>query len=156
MEHSIITLKLTDSSNEDFKKLVVQLDKGLYDRYQSGQAQYEKYNKLEFINTVVLAYENDQPVGCGAYKIYDEQTVEIKRMFVAETHRGIGISKLILSELEAKAIEAGYSKSILETGVKQLEAIGLYNKAGYTLTDNYGQYKGMPLSICYEKNLTVD
>ena len=156
MEHSKITLKLTDSTNEDFKKLVVQLDQGLYERYQSGQAQYEKYNRLEFINTVVVAYENDQPIGCGAYKVYDDQTVEIKRMFVAEAHRGRGISKLILSALEEKAIAAGYSKSLLETGVKQLEAMGLYSKAGYILTENYGQYKGMPLSICYEKNLTVD
>jgi GNAT superfamily N-acetyltransferase len=156
MEHSKITLKLTDSSNEDFKSLVVQLDKGLYDRYQSGQAQYEKYNRLEFLNTIVVAYDNNQPVGCGAYKIHDNQTVEIKRMFVAESHRGRGVSKLILSWLEEKAKEAGYSKSVLETGTKQNEAMGLYSKAGYMLTENYCQYKVMHLSICYEKYLTID
>jgi GNAT superfamily N-acetyltransferase len=151
MYHSEIILKLADSSNEDFKSLVVQLDKGLYDRYQSGQAQYEKYNRLESINTVVVAYDKEEPVGCGAYKVYDKQTVEMKRMFVAESHRGRGISKMILKELEAKAREAGFTKSVLETGIKQHEAMGLYNKAGYTLTENYGQYKGMPLSICFEK-----
>ena len=154
MEDSEITFKFTESSNEDFKSLVIQLDKGLYERYQSGQAQYEKYNKLESITEVIVAYCNSHPVGCGAYKVYDNKTIEIKRMFVAENHRGRGISKLILSQLEKKARERGYSKSVLETGVKQIEAMGLYDKAGYRLTENYGQYKGMPLSICYEKDLT--
>jgi GNAT superfamily N-acetyltransferase len=74
-------------------------------------------------------------------------------MYVKPENRGKGISRQILTELETWAQESGYSKSILETGIKQLEAIGLYRTSGYSLIDNYGQYSRMPNSICFGKQL---
>lgn len=148
-----ITLKRTDSDNKDFAQLIRQLDKDLYNRYESVQAAYDAYNKIESIDTVIIAYHNNQPVGCGCFKTYSRDAVEMKRMFVGENFRGKGISKKILKALEVWASELGFSRAILETGTKQQEAIGLYQKSGYKQIENYGQYKDMIFSICYEKEI---
>jgi putative acetyltransferase len=147
----MITVKRCTNENEDFRKLVVLLDTDLKSRYGEEQAQYAPYNKIDFIETVVVAYDDGIPAGCGCFKEYDTDTVEIKRMFVKPENRGKGISKHILKELEKWAAEKGYTKFILETGVKQLEAIGLYNSFGYKQIENYGQYVGKPLSVCMSK-----
>jgi len=151
---SKINIKRTQSSNEDFNNLIVQLDKELYTRYQSAQTAYDKHNKIELIDTVIIAYDNGgQPIGCGCFKNFNKDTVEIKRMFVTASYRGMGISKLILKELENWAKDLGFSEAILETGVKQGEAIGLYSNAGYSRIENYGQYKDISTSVCFEKKL---
>jgi GNAT superfamily N-acetyltransferase len=85
---------------------------------------------------VIIVYENGLAVGCGRFKVYDNDSVEIKRMFVKSDFRGKGISKLILNELEKWATELGFTRAILETGIKQPEAIGLYNKAGFIRIEN--------------------
>ncbi len=77
-------------------------------------------------------------------------------MFVQADYRGKGISKVILGKLEDWAIELGYTKSVLETGKGQPEAIGLYTKHGYSLIENFGQYADMPNSVCFEKRLMAD
>ena len=148
-----ICIKRTQSSNDDFRDLVIQLDKDLYNRYQNIQDVYDRLNKIESIDNVIVAYVNGQPIGCGCFKEFDSKTVEIKRIFVLSDYRGLGISKLILSDLENWARDLGFSKAILETGIKQPEAIGLYKKTGYLLIANYGQYKNIPTSICFEKPL---
>ena len=79
--------------------------------------------------------------------------MEVKRMFVSPEGRNKGIGTLILSELESWASELSYTKCILETGKKQPEAIRLYDKNGYTLIPNYGQYAGIANSVCFEKNI---
>jgi putative acetyltransferase len=143
----------TSSSNPDFIALIKELDKGLKENYASLQNEYDKYNKVELLETVLLAYENKEPVGCGCFKKFDPNTVEIKRMFVKPAHRGKGISKKILNELENWAAQMNFKYAVLETGIKQIEAIGLYTSVGYNRIDNYGQYKNMPTSICFRKGL---
>ncbi len=143
----------TGSDNKDFRKLIVQLDSELLETYQDAQAEFDRHNIIELIKTVIIAYVKNIPVGCGCFKIYDDDTVEIKRMFVTVDYRGQGISRIILVELETWALELGYNKAILETGNKQTAAIGLYQKSGYLQTDNYGPYKKIPISICYKKAL---
>jgi len=149
----LILLTITNSLNKDFQILISHLDNELYDRYGELQNEYNKYNKIEFNENVVIAYNEGKPVGCGCFKEYDTEIVEIKRMFVDKDYRGRGISKVILSRLENIAFEKGYKKAILETGIKQLEAIGLYSKQGYKTIENYGQYAGMESSICMLKRL---
>jgi putative acetyltransferase len=149
----MIVIKRVDSNNLDFRNLVSQLDNDLDGRYGKAQKEYDKYNQIEFLDTVVMAYFENQAVGCGCFKKYDENTFEIKRMFVNPQFRGRGISKLILSELENWGAHLGYSKSILETGIKQIEAIGLYERFGYQRIDNYNHYIGMENSVCMAKGL---
>lgn len=147
----MIKLIRTDSLNKDFQKLVVSLDQDLQIRDGDEHAFYNQFNKIDKINHVVIAYADEKPVGCGAFKNYSEKTVEIKRMFVKFENRGQRIGKLVLDELELWANELGFSTFILETGVKQPEAIRLYQREGYSIIPNYGQYKGIENSVCMQK-----
>ena len=149
----MILIKRTTSENKDFRQLITLLDGDLNNCYGTEQAVYDQYNIIESIDTVVVTYLNNQSAGCGCFKIYDSDTIEIKRMFVKTEMRGKGISKLILKELENWGIGKGFSQAILETGIKQMEAIGLYEKSGYQKIENFGPYVGMPYSICMKKLL---
>jgi len=150
----MLTLKRTDSSDADFLKLVVKLDKELWEIYGDVQAQYAPHNKLIETFPAVVAYENDFPIACGCFKKINDITVEVKRMFTLNEHRGKGIAYKILSGLEQLAKEQGFTSVILETGDKQLAAIVLYKKSGYKVTENYEPYIGMPASICMKKDVS--
>lgn len=102
----------------------------------------------------LVAWMDDQPVGCGALRPFTAaDTVEVKRMYVRPDARGNGISRLILRELERLAREFGYARVILETGIRQPEAMRLYETEGYLPTDCYSEYAGDPDSVCYDKRL---
>ncbi|MGZ3814021.1 MAG: GNAT family N-acetyltransferase [Mucilaginibacter sp.] len=148
-----ITLKRTNSSDPDFLQLIILLDKELHDIYGDLQSTYDRYNQMNNLDTVLIAYRDDLPVGCGCFKQIDDTTVEIKRMFVKPAERGKGSASRLLAELEIWAKGSGFSQTILETGKNQQEALSLYKKAGYSITPNYGQYSGMDSSICFAKRL---
>ncbi len=141
----------TDSEHKDFHKLVKELDADLKIRDGEDHAFYAQYNKVDTINHVVLASINNNVVGCGAIKQFDEVIMEIKRMYVQPEFRGKGLASGILHELEIWAGELGYNKCILETGINQHEAIGLYKKKNYVIIPNYGQYADVKTSFCFEK-----
>ena len=141
----------TDSFNRKFINLVKLLDKELQIRDGSEHSFYAQYNKIDKIKNVVVAYLDDVAVGCGAIKEYDGSTMEVKRMFVKDEYRSKGIATKVLIELELWTKELGYSKCILETGLKQPEAIHLYKKNNYKVIPNYGQYAGVDNSVCMEK-----
>lgn len=149
----MIQLIRTDSENPHFVELVKYLDADLAKRDGEDHPFYAQFNKIDKIKWVVLAYEDGKPLGCGAIKEYESGTMEIKRMFVYPEARGKGIATEVLSELERWTAELGFTGCILETGKKQPEAIGLYQKNGYTLTPNYGQYAGIENSVCFEKRV---
>jgi len=141
------------SENKDFRELIKLLDTELDTRYGALQKEYNQYNQIEFLETVVVVYDEEKSVGCGCFKISDDQSVEMKRVFVQSDYRGKGFASAILEELEIWAKEKGFLYSILETGVKQHEAINLYQKKGYIITENFGQYIGNQNSICMKKIL---
>ena len=143
----------TTSENPDFRKMVHALDEDLYQRNGEGQKQYQQYNHIDRIKHAIVIYLEGKPVGCGCFKRFDDQTVEMKRMFVQIEMRGKQLAARMLQELEKWAVEEGYSKAVLETGVRQVEAQRLYSVAGYSITENYGQYIGMKDSMCYSKEL---
>ena len=143
----------TNSDNPDFISLVKLLDAELAERDGEDHPFYAQFNKIDKIKYVVVAYENDKPVSCGAIKEYSPDTMEVKRMYTLPESRGKGIATKVLIELEKWAKELGYEKCILETGKKQPEAIALYKKNGYKLIPNYGQYVGVDNSVCFEKEM---
>ena len=149
----MINLIRTNSDNPDFTKLVALLDRDLAIRDGDDHAFYAQFNKTNHIRHVVVAYENEEAVGCGAFKEYETDVVEIKRMFVQPQHRGKGIAGLILTELENWAKELQNTSCVLETGKKQPEAIRLYQKSGYAIIPNYGQYAGIDNSVCMKKEI---
>ena len=149
----MIKLIRTNSENPDFIKLVKFLDEDLAIKDGEAHFFYAQFYKINKIMHVVLAYENKIPLGCGAIKEYDTNTMEVKRMYTSPESRKKGIATKILTELEKWVFELSYGRCILETGKRQPEAIGLYKKSGYTQIPNYGQYSGVENSVCFEKEI---
>jgi len=149
----MISVIRTNAEDPDFIRLVQLLDADLDARYGAGQEFYSQFNKLATIQHVIIVYRDEHAVGCGAIRKYSDDTMEIKRMFVDPRYRGQGIGKIVLDSLESWARELSYSYCILESGDKQPEALALYERAGYFLIPNYGQYAKDENSICMKKKI---
>lgn len=149
----MISFKRTTSDDPDFVTLVRLLDAELNVIDGAEHAFYAQFNKIDKIKHVVVAYEDNTLVACGAIKTFDENTMEVKRMYTSEGCRGNGIASKVLIELEIWARELNYEKCVLETGVRQPDAIRLYGKNGYCSIPNYGQYINVENSRCFEKRL---
>ena len=148
-----IKLIRTDSDDANFRELVKLLDADLAIRDGAEHLFYAQFNKIDKIRHVVVAFENGIAVGCGAFRAYESNVAEIKRMFVRKKNRGRGIAGEILTELETWAKDLGFLQYILETGKKQPAAIKLYQKSGYEIIPSYGQYLNVENSVCLEKIL---
>lgn len=141
----------TDSNHPDFVGLVHLLDAYLAQLDGEEHDYYHQFNKIDLLKNVVVIYDQDLAVGCGAIKAIDSERMEVKRMYTLPESRGKGIASSVLSELENWAKELGYKYCVLETGKRMPDAIGLYQKAGYQIIENYGQYIGVENSVCFEK-----
>lgn len=145
----------TSGADKDFIALCDLLDEDLNDQVggEEQRKDYIQYNKLNHIQDAFVAYVEDLPIGCAAFKHYEEGIAEVKRVYIKKEFRGRGISKLLMEQIEKKAMELGYHYLILETGKAFLPAVSLYQGLGYEIIDNYGQYADMPLSLCMKKVL---
>lgn len=101
----------------------------------------------------VVGWVGGRAVACGAFRPLAPGVCEVKRMYVAPDCRGRGYARAVLAELERRAAAAGYTVARLETGVRQPEAIALYERAGYARAPNYGPYVGNEQSVCFERQL---
>ena len=88
----MLTIKRTTSDNPDFEKLVVQLDAYLAVLDGEDHAFYAQFNKSSLLKNALIVYENEISIAIGAYKEYDAETAEMKRMFTLLEHRGKGIA----------------------------------------------------------------
>lgn len=149
----MIRIVRTNSGNSEFIGLVAKLDRMLAETDGRDHEFYNQFNRIDTIEHAIVAYFNKIAVGCGAIKKFDEQSMEVKRMFTLESHRAKGVATAILTELEKWTAELGYSKCVLETGKRLPDAVRLYQKKGYRQIPNYGQYVGMENSVCFEKRL---
>lgn len=149
----MIQLVRTNSEHNDFINLVKQLDAYLKTTDGDEHDFYNQFNSIESLNHVVIAYIDNKAVGCGAFKTFNTNATEIKRMYTIPEARGKGIASAILSGLEQWTLELGYSSTVLETGKRQTEAVNFYKKCNYTIIPNYGQYKDMENSLCFKKIL---
>ncbi|UII25175.1 GNAT family N-acetyltransferase [Fulvivirga maritima] len=149
----MVKLLRTDSEHEDYIHLTHLLNDDLADRYNVEPSLFLKINAKK-LSWVVVIYAGDIAIGCGAIRSFDDHSVEIKRVYVHPDHRGSGAAFKLLTELEAWAKELGYSRTVLETGTGQPEAIKFYKKYGYTAIPNYGE--GGDLSRCFEKMLVSE
>ena len=148
-----IQTKRTNSTDKDFIELVKELDAFLTIKNGESDDFYSQFNGLEDLHHVVVLYSNDEPIGCGAIKQFNSTTVEVKRMYVSQKLQGKNLGVTILNALETWANELGNERCVLETGTMLPEAIRFYEKHNYQRIPNYGQYVGMPESICFEKKL---
>lgn len=150
-----IEIKKTDSTDTDFQSLVKFLDADLAIRDGDDHDFYHQFNGIDTLKHCLLLIKNGKAVGCGAIKFYDDNTAEVKRMFVLESERGQGFASQLLKELETWAKDLGFENLILETGINQPEAIALYKKCGYQIIENYGQYQGVETSLCFKKSIVT-
>ncbi|MEM7187073.1 MAG: GNAT family N-acetyltransferase [Bacteroidota bacterium] len=150
----MFTTRRTTSSNPHFVQLVDALNAWLRVKDGDKHSYYNQFNHIEGIPHVVVVYKDDTPVACGAMKQYDDNTVEIKRMFTDPEQRGNGLGNKVLVELEQWAHELGYQFLILETGKSFEAAVHLYQKYGFQKIPNYDQYEHIEDSVCFRKSIT--
>lgn len=101
----------------------------------------------------VVAYLDGEPVAMGGLRRHHDAEVEVKRMYVVPAARRHGLARIVLSHLEDRARALGAARVVLETGLKQPEAIRLYETAGYQPIDGFGHYADAPLSRSFAKPL---
>lgn len=143
----------TNSSNTDFQNLVKSLDATLSEHNGENDDFFAQFNTIDTIKNCVIAYIDDMPAACGAFKPFSEDTVEIKRMFTDPEFRNKGLGSAIVKELESWAAELNFKKAVLETSRDLKSAISVYERNGFSRIPNYGQYIGVEQSVCYGKEL---
>jgi GNAT superfamily N-acetyltransferase len=103
----------------------------------------------------LVLYRSDTPVACGALRLLDAETAELKRMYVVPGERGKGLGRRLVAELEAEARDLGARRLVLETGVRQLAALALYRATGFQPIPLYGEYvSSADTSVCLGKALS--
>jgi GNAT superfamily N-acetyltransferase len=107
-----------------------------------------------------VGYLHDDPVATGAWRRREDVevggtrlTAEIKRMYVAPQARRKGLARAMLAHLEQTARRAGAEAMVLETGIRQPEALALYESSGYAEVPGFGFYRDAPLSRCLARSL---
>lgn len=154
-------LRTVPFDHPDAQKLIAEVQQEYVARY--GSQDTSPVDPGEFAGprgTFVIGYRGDEPVACGGWRAHDSDEpdfldgdAEIKRMYVVPTARGAGYARVLLAELERRALVAGRRRMVLETGTPQPEAIGLYTSAGYQETPRFGVYRCDPDSRCFARSL---
>ena len=138
------------------QQLISALNGELEIRYPEEGANFFRLDPVEVAEgrgAFLVAYINDEPVGCGAVRRIEPTVAEIKRMYVAPTARGRGVGKRIITELEAIARGLGINRLVLETGPRQPEAIAVYKRSGFAKIPLFGEYVNSNFSVCMAKDL---
>ena len=152
----MLEIREADPFDTDVREMIADLDAYQLAIYPAESSHLDALDELVKPNVrFVGAYHEQELVGIGAVKFMtgDCEYGEIKRVWVSQSARGMGVSKCIMDDLEQAALERGVTVIRLETGVHQPEALGLYEKLGYRRRDRYGAYPDDPLSVFMEKML---
>ena len=151
-----LRVRRSDISSPEARALITTLNAELSALYPEQGATHFRLDADEVAEgrgVFLIAFVDGAPVGCGAVRRIAEGTGEIKRMFVRPEARGRGVGRALLMTLESEARRLGFARLLLETGVRQTEAIALYESAGFTSRVPFGEYAGSPLSVCMGKEL---
>ena len=142
---------LTDENDERFHDLVMELDKGYFERIGEDLQKYESYNEFKKPHVVILALDGDNAVACASYRIFDEDSVEFNRVFVKKEYRKRGIAYCLIKQLERLVVEKNFKQSYIVTGKRNSAAISLYEKLNYHIIDNFDQFEDDDVVICMKK-----
>lgn len=150
-----VNFNRTDGKDEDFIENCRLLDMDLDRRVgrKIKRDKYKKYNQLDEIKEAIVVYEGNTAIGGGAIRKYDDENVELKRVFVHPEYQGRGIGSRLVALLMEWAMELGYKRVILETGELLAESCAVYKKLGFEIIPNYGPYADMPESLCMARDL---
>lgn len=151
-----ITIAAEPFDSDDARRLIASLDEHLAGRYPPEQRFGPNLKPQQIaagVGTFIIARADGRAVGCGALRKLDETSAEVKRMYVAPEVRGHGVAKRILEHLEGVGRELGVHRLVLETGIYQAEAIGLYHQAGFEPVRCWDEYADAVTSVCFEKRI---
>ena len=149
----MIRIQQIDPTQVEAATLINQLDEYQESMYPPESNHLDSLDELSKTNVHFLAaYDDSEICGIGAVKVMNDYG-ELKRLYVPEKFRGKGIAEAIVKELENCLVKKSIFTARLETGVRQLEAIGLYRKLGYSEITPFGDYTEDPLSVFMEKNI---
>lgn len=149
-----VELRTVPYDDEVVTMLTEEVQQEYVDRYGDRDATPVDVGQFAGLDGAFLVAEVDGvPVACAGLRRHGDGVVEIKRMFVREAHRRKGYARQLLTELESRARSRGFRRVVLETGLRQPEALALYPSAGYEPIPAFGHYAGDELSRCFGKDL---
>ena len=152
-----ITIARADLTDDASRALIASLNAELRGLYPEPGANHFRLDPQEVIGgrgAFFIVYREGSPVGCGAFRLLDAETAELKRMYVDPAARGTGLGRRLLDALEAEARTLGVRRFVLETGARQTAALALYRATGFQPIPLYGEYCLTPgTSICLGKEL---
>ncbi|WP_312686251.1 GNAT family N-acetyltransferase [Kosakonia sp.] len=103
-----------------------------------------------------IVHSDGGAVGCGAVVLNSDGSGEMKRVFIDPAHRGQQLGERLIAALERAAHDRFCHTLRLETGIRQLSAIKLYERCGYQTCPAFAPYQDDPLSLFMEKSLVAD
>lgn len=145
----MLTISPEPLDSDAARRLIAELDAYLNSLYPPE----DNFVDLPSADVFLVARDDGEPVGCGAVRLLDAGTAEVKRMYASPSVRGTGVAWRLLQQLETFARERGAERLVLETGPRQLDAIALYERSGFTVIPCWGEYASGNNSVCYEKRL---
>ena len=112
---------------------------------------YLDYNQLEDSYVVLLVLNWGNPIACASYRLFDKDSVEIRRVYVKRRYRNKGIAYKLVKSLEKLVMEDNFKYSYITTGTENAVAIALYNKLGYETIDNFTIFENDDICLCMRK-----
>ncbi len=150
-------LRLSDLGHQSVVRLLDALDAEIRARYDEPVEDFVLNLDPEEVapghGAFVVAWVDGKAVGCGAVRVVDIETAELKRMFIDPQYRGQGLARAILRFLEDRARALGATQVVLETVINPPAAVALYRAAGYEVIPKFGPYVESEMSFCMGKSL---
>ena len=153
MDAVTMTIEVTPWTDSDGVALRAAQRAELDTRYGADTEPGVKPTADDIAVFLVARDESGDAIGCGALRVLDVETAEIKRMFVVASARGTGASTLLLRALEREAVSRGLTRLLLETGPAQPDAVRFYEREGYVRTPRFGHYLDSATSLCFARDL---
>lgn len=127
---------------------------GMYPEPGANHFRLDPGEVAEGCGAFLVVYLDGVPVGCGALRVLDADTAELKRMYVRPEERGRGLGRQLVAALETEARAMGARRLVLETGIRQAAALALYRATGFEPIPLYGEYRSSPeTSVCLGKEV---
>ncbi len=151
----VIEITAVTAPDDGILKMIEKLDASMKDLYPPESTHLTPPEELSSGANRLFAVKVDgQLMGCGGFRVVGRDYAEIKRIYVDPSSRGLGLAKALLDRLESEARTLGLLEMKLETGILQPEAIGLFERCGYTQCPVFGDYpKDDPYSYFMQKTL---
>jgi GNAT superfamily N-acetyltransferase len=148
-----VDIEVVAYDHPDAVKLIAEVQQEYVVRY--GAEDQTPVDPAQFappLGLFLVAYVDGVPAACGGWRARGTD-VELKRMYASPAFRGRGLARAVLAALERKAAEAGFRRMILETGLRQPEAIALYESSGYAPVPGFGYYADSPEAVYLGKEV---